>query len=195
MTGLFHLAWCPQGTSVVLLVGISLLFMAEWYSIYGNTTFVDSLADGHLGYSCLLAVVNNTAVNMGVPTYFWACFQFFRVCIWNCWISWFKFLRNHWTCFPQQLHRFIFPPTVHRVPLFATSLLTLVIFCFFVLTVATFMGVMVSHSGFDCISLVISGRRKWQPTPIFLPGESCGQRSLVGCRLWGRTESDTTEVT
>ena len=38
-------------------------------------------------------------------------------------------------------------------------------------------------------------RRKWQPTPVFLPGESQGQRSLVGCRLWGHTESDMTEVT
>src|SRR5574337_667998 len=38
-------------------------------------------------------------------------------------------------------------------------------------------------------------RRKWQPTPVFLPGESQGQRSLVGCCLWGRTESDMTEVT
>ena len=37
-------------------------------------------------------------------------------------------------------------------------------------------------------------RRKWQPTPLFLPLESQGRRSLVGCRLWGRTESDTTEV-
>ena len=36
---------------------------------------------------------------------------------------------------------------------------------------------------------------KWQPTPVFLPGESQGRGSLVGCRLWGRTESDTTEVT
>ena len=35
---------------------------------------------------------------------------------------------------------------------------------------------------------------KWQPTPVFLPGESQGQRSLAGCSLWGRTESDTTEV-
>ena len=35
-------------------------------------------------------------------------------------------------------------------------------------------------------------RRKWQPTPVFLPGESQGWGSLVGCRLWGRTESDTT---
>ena len=38
-------------------------------------------------------------------------------------------------------------------------------------------------------------RRKWQPTPVFLPGESQGWQSLVGCRLWGRTESDTTEAT
>ena len=38
-------------------------------------------------------------------------------------------------------------------------------------------------------------RRKWQPTPVFLLGESQGRRSLVGCCLWGRTESDTTEVT
>ena len=30
-------------------------------------------------------------------------------------------------------------------------------------------------------------RRKWQPTPVFLPGESQGRGSLVGCRLWGRT--------
>ena len=38
-------------------------------------------------------------------------------------------------------------------------------------------------------------RRKWQPTPVFLPGESQGRERLVGCRLWGRTESDTTEAT
>ena len=38
-------------------------------------------------------------------------------------------------------------------------------------------------------------RRKWQPTPVFLPGESQGWGSLVGFRLWGRTESDMTEAT
>ena len=38
-------------------------------------------------------------------------------------------------------------------------------------------------------------RREWQPTPVFLPGESQGQGSLVGGHLWGRTESDTTEAT
>ena len=38
-------------------------------------------------------------------------------------------------------------------------------------------------------------RRKWEPTPVFLPGESQGRGSLVGCHLWGRTESYTTETT
>ena len=39
----------------------------------------------------------------------------------------------------------------------------------------------------------IPWRREWQPAPVFLPGESQGRWSLMGCRLWGRTESDTTE--
>ena len=39
----------------------------------------------------------------------------------------------------------------------------------------------------------IPWRRKWQPTPVFLPGEFHGQRSLVGYSPWGRKESDTTE--
>ena len=37
--------------------------------------------------------------------------------------------------------------------------------------------------------------RKWQHIPVFLPGESQGRGSLVGCRLWGRTESNTIEAT
>ena len=36
-------------------------------------------------------------------------------------------------------------------------------------------------------------RRKWQPTPVFLRGQSQGWGSLVGCHLWGRTESDLTQ--
>ena len=38
-------------------------------------------------------------------------------------------------------------------------------------------------------------RRKWQPTPVFLPGESQGRGSFVGCRPWGHTDLDTTEAT
>ena len=42
-------------------------------------------------------------------------------------------------------------------------------------------------------SRVRTRRRQWHPTPVLLPGESHGRGSLVGCRLWGRTESDTAE--
>ena len=38
-------------------------------------------------------------------------------------------------------------------------------------------------------------RRKWQPTPVFLPGESQGQRSLIRCSPWGHKELDTAEAT
>ena len=44
---------------------------------------------------------------------------------------------------------------------------------------------------FHCHAL----EKEMAPTPVFLPGESQGQGSLVGCRLWGCTESDMTEVT
>ena len=37
--------------------------------------------------------------------------------------------------------------------------------------------------------------KKWQPTPVFLPGESCGQRRLEGYRSWDDKELDTTEAT
>ena len=55
----------------------------------------------------------------------------------------------------------------------------------------------VGHDSVTSLSLFtfMRWRRKWQPTPVFLPGESKGWWSLVGCHLWGRTESDTTEAT
>ena len=55
----------------------------------------------------------------------------------------------------------------------------------------------VGHDWVTSLSLFtfMHWRRQWQPTPVLLPGESQGRGSLVGCRLWGRTESDTTEET
>ena len=54
----------------------------------------------------------------------------------------------------------------------------------------------VGHNWTTSLSLFtfMHWRRKWWPTPVFLPGESQGWGSLVGCCLWGRTESDTTEA-
>ena len=55
----------------------------------------------------------------------------------------------------------------------------------------------VGHDGATSLSLFtfMHWRRKWQPTPVFLPEESQGRGSLVGCCLRGRTELDTTEAT
>ena len=51
----------------------------------------------------------------------------------------------------------------------------------------------VQRLGFDPCVGKIPWRRKWQPTAVFLPGESHGWRSLAGYSPWGRKESDTTE--
>ena len=48
--------------------------------------------------------------------------------------------------------------------------------------------------GFDPWVGKIPWRREWQPTPVFLPGESYGQRRLVGYSPWGLKESDMTRV-
>ena len=55
----------------------------------------------------------------------------------------------------------------------------------------------VGQEGATSLSLFIfmHWRRKWQPTPVFLPGEFQGWESLVDCHLWGCTESDMTEAT
>ena len=49
--------------------------------------------------------------------------------------------------------------------------------------------------GFDPRVIKIPWRREWQPTPVFLPGESHGRRSLAGYGPWGHNELDTTEAT
>ena len=50
-------------------------------------------------------------------------------------------------------------------------------------------------SDFTLLFTFMHWRRKWQPTPVFLPGESQGWGNLVGCRVWGHTELDMTDVT
>ena len=61
---------------------------------------------------------------------------------------------------------------------------------------AAVLGVTKGRTRLSNFTFTFTGwRRKWQPTPVFLPGESQGRGSLVGYRLWGRTELDTTEAT
>ena len=57
-----------------------------------------------------------------------------------------------------------------------------------------FLGSKITADG-DCSHEIKRYLLLGRPTPVFLPGESQGRESLVGCRLWGHTESDTTEAT
>ena len=74
-----------------------------------------------------------------------------------------------------------------------------IVFCFLFFQSGarlTFWTIMTKQ--FSCLRLkgihpVFIWRRQWQPTPVLLPGKSCGRRSLVGCSPWGRKELNTTE--
>ena len=95
-------------------------------------------------------------------------------------------------CLSKQLNHFTFSSSIYEVYNFSTFLFTLVIASLF--NFNHLSGYLIVD--FICNSLMTNDwRRKWQPTPVFLPGESQGRGSLVGCRLWGCTESDMTEAT
>ena len=64
-----------------------------------------------------------------------------------------------------------------------------------ILSSASVILLLVPSRVFFISFIALFWRGKWQPTPVFLPGEPQGWRSLVGCRLWGRTELDKTEAT
>ena len=91
--------------------------------------------------------------------------------------------------FSQQLYHFPFPLTVYKIPF----LYILPNTCCFLFASLKMKASLIGRRCYYSFDLHFP--RKWQPTPVFLPGESQGQGSLVGCHLWGHTESDTTEVT
>ena len=92
----------------------------------------------------------------------------------------FRFFENSPYCFLQWLHQFIFPPIVY-----GTSQVAL----------------LVNNPSANAEDIrdpwlgKIPWRRAWQPTPVFSPGESHGQRSLAGYSSWGCEELDTTAAT
>ena len=78
-----------------------------------------------------------------------------------------------------------FQGDIAGVPSWATLLLTQELY--------SCSQVSLGRPGFDPWVRKSPWRRKWQSTPVLLPGKSHGQRSLVGCSPWGRKESDRTE--
>ena len=81
------------------------------------------------------------------------------------------------------------------VSIFSHSIGCVCVFFFFFLMVsfAVNLGGSEVKPGFNPWVGKIPWRRQWQPTPVFLPGESHGQRSLVGCSPWAYKVSDSSE--
>ena len=155
------------------------LFMAEQYSIVYtyHSFFIHSFVDGHLGCFHVPATVNNAAMNIGIHVSFsvLASLEYMpRSGIAGSYGVTEKAMAPHSSTLAWRIPWMEEPGRLQS------------------------MGSRrVGHNWATSLSLftLIHWRRKWQPTPVFLPGESQGRGSLVGCCLWGRTESDTTEVT
>ena len=94
-------------------------------------------------------------------------------------------------CLENSMNRGAWRATVHRVAKSRTRLSDFTFtFTFYCLRQGSKLK---KISSFDPCIRKIPWRRKWQPTPVFLPGKSQGQKSLAGYSPWGRKESDTTE--
>ena len=93
----------------------------------------------------------------------------------------------------QQLHHFTFSPTVQKGSISPYPCKHDFVFVLFFIVVILMSVRWYLFVVLICVSIMISGRRQWHPTPVLLPGKSHRERSLVGCSPWGREESDTTE--
>ena len=161
--------------------------------------FIYSTVDRHLGCFHTLTILNNAAMNIGVHVSFWISVLGFSGCIPSSGIagsygnSIFSFLKKtRKYCFWQWLYQFMEKELVPH----SSALARKIPWTEEPGRLQSIGSLRVRHDWATSPSLFtfLHWRRKWQPTPVFLPGESQGQRSLVGCRLWGRTESDTTEA-
>ena len=159
--------------------------------------FIHSSVNGLLGCFHTLAVVNTAVLNMGMLISLWdsdcsSLDQIPRVGIAGSHSSsiFFSltFLRNLYTVLHSGCIRLHSHQQCASLPILATTSTSSPTFA------TSFEN---SHPG-RCEVRPDYGfdlHFPWQPTPAFLSGESQGRRGLVGCRLWGRTESDATEAT
>ena len=196
----------------------------DTHLLYPLIFFISLIIDGHLSCFHILFTINNSVINMEVNTSFWAnVFVFFREILGSRSArshdsSHLHILRNLHIVFlsgctnfhsDQQCTRVPFAPHPYKHLLFIAILTgegngTLLQYSCLENPWTEEPGMLqsmrslrVGHDWVTSLSLFtfMHWRRKRLPTPVFLPGESQGRGSLVGCRLWGRTELDTTEAT
>ena len=164
--------------------------------------FIHPFVNGHLGCFHLLAIVNSAAVNKGIHVSFSILVS--SGCISRSGIGGSyggfipNFLRNLHTIFHsgcinlhslRQCKNVPFSPHPLQHLLFVDFFFSFIFISWRLITLQYCVCRLFDDGYSD------GQRRQWHPTPVFLPGEFQGQGSLVGCRLWGLTESDTREVT
>ena len=140
--------------------------------------FIDLSVNGHLGRLCVLATGNTAAGNVEVHVTFWITVlpgYMPRSGMVDCMVLLFLFFKELWHCSLLCLFQFTFPRAVQGGFLFSTLFPSLVSCRLF-------------NDGH-----LIPWRRAWQSTPVLLPGDSHGQRSLEGYSPRGGKESNTTE--
>ena len=172
-----------------------LLHMAVFHSflIYAYHIFLIQLSvDGNLRCFHVLAIGNSAVVIIEVHISFWISGFIFSGYIPRSGIagsyssSIFSFLRNLHSVFPEKAMAPHSSTLAWEIPWTEEPG-----------RLQSMRSQRVGHEWATSLSLstFMHWGRNWQPTPVLLPGESQGRGSLVGCRLWGRTESDTTQVT
>ena len=134
--------------------------------------FMHVSLDGYFG-----AIMNNTAMNIGVQVSMWTCLQISKdetekSCCWDQ-MRWWN-ISQHVRSRPMRKHRSLYVVLDSSADKESACQCT-----------------RCKRRRFDPYVGKILWRRAWQPTPVFLPGKSCGQRSLVGYSSWGQTRLST----
>ena len=146
-----------------------------------------SSADGHFDCFYFLAIINSATMNIRVQVFMWMYVSISLGCIPRSSISesygnsMVSFLRNCWTVSKSSCTVLHSHQQHIRVPTSAPPCWHLSLNILF--STATLVGVK-TRCGFDSWFRKMPWIRKWQTTPVFLPGKSHGQRSLVGYSPW-----------